>query len=69
MTTATHYRRGKRMHQTSENHCIVSVTDRAYSRLLLVKGRFEFKNMAQVVDFLTRDIAKQQRAWARPEGV
>ncbi len=68
MTAGNFITRGKRTYkQTHVTHCMLSVTDRVYSRLQNVMWQFEFRNMDQVVDFLTRDI-KQERVWARPEG-
>lgn len=69
MTTATYFGRGRRLYRQTGKHCQILISDAVYAKLQRIKDQFELKNIAQVVDLVTRSIAREeQRAYARPEG-
>jgi len=67
MTTALYFGRGRRMYRQTGKHCQVLITDAVYEKLRRIKEQFELKNIAQVVDLVTRPL-ERERAWSRPEG-
>ena len=65
MTAAHYFQRGRRLYRQTGKHPKVLVTDALYAKLKRIKEQFEFTNIAQVVDLVTRGIgAEKQRTWA-----
>lgn len=68
MTTALYFGRGRRLYRQICKHPQVLVAGDVYEKLRHIKEQFELKNIAQVVDLVTRGIERdEQRAYARPE--